>query len=863
MNTPWPFVGRDAELRQALAAVAGSRPGGVVLAGPAYVGRTRFLDRVAGTLGTSRPVHRVVAARGSRSLPFAALGALAPSDPGAPAGWHDELRGKLGNDPVLMVDDAQWLDDASAQLVVEATRAGSVTPVLALRSGPRPHDGITALWKDQVLTRIDIGPLDRGACDAIVGHVLASPVAEPARQQLWDLSRGYPLVLREYLLGGVASGALAEEGGLWTVTGELAPPPRYVDVVRGALRSFGPERTEVIRLVVIGEPLEAAILDRLVPAEAVAAVERTGMLDYDSVTRRYRMAVPGVRMAARRALEEATIRDVSRRLVSAVEGRQLADDDLVRLATWRLDAGDGDHPQLFVRAAERTAVTFEPALTERFARAALPGGGVTARVLLANAAVAQERVAEGERLLAEAVGLATTDEERGQVVDALARLWFFQLGRLRDGVELLERTCRELPLGPVRDGLTATRAFLASLEGDVDRAVELSAEVLDLPQVTAPVRAAAAMAAGFACVLRGDLEAAGRHSREGLALPAPAVERQQPLARPLLDLIAIGADTYAGRLGAAARRGRARYLEALEQGSDEVSGLYAAQLASACLHRGEVDEAARLSNEARRLLSGSDALATRDLAGSVGARAHAEAGRVAEAQDFLDEIARRRPYRDLRSHLLEEWAQASIAAARGELEHAAELSRRAAERARARLHLTRAVFVAHQAVRYGYPERVRGLLEELGSAVDGPLAPALAAHARALADRDVPGLERVGDRLAELGAWLWGAEALGQGARTAAAAGDPRRARLLRARAGTLLERCPGARTPATQGLDAPPLTRREHEIALLAAGGATSREVAERLQVSVRTVDNHLASVYRKLGVRGRDRLPAALGLR
>jgi DNA-binding CsgD family transcriptional regulator len=55
-------------------------------------------------------------------------------------------------------------------------------------------------------------------------------------------------------------------------------------------------------------------------------------------------------------------------------------------------------------------------------------------------------------------------------------------------------------------------------------------------------------------------------------------------------------------------------------------------------------------------------------------------------------------------------------------------------------------------------------------------------------------------------------------------------------------------------------LTPREHEIALLAAGGASSREIAGRLVLSVRTVDNHLQNAYRKLGVTRRQDLSGAL---
>jgi DNA-binding CsgD family transcriptional regulator len=52
------------------------------------------------------------------------------------------------------------------------------------------------------------------------------------------------------------------------------------------------------------------------------------------------------------------------------------------------------------------------------------------------------------------------------------------------------------------------------------------------------------------------------------------------------------------------------------------------------------------------------------------------------------------------------------------------------------------------------------------------------------------------------------------------------------------------------------PLTNREREIAQLAADGLPSRVIAERLYVSVRTVDNHLGRIYTKLGVAGRSEL-------
>ena len=55
-------------------------------------------------------------------------------------------------------------------------------------------------------------------------------------------------------------------------------------------------------------------------------------------------------------------------------------------------------------------------------------------------------------------------------------------------------------------------------------------------------------------------------------------------------------------------------------------------------------------------------------------------------------------------------------------------------------------------------------------------------------------------------------------------------------------------------------LTAGEERVAGMAAGGSTNEEIAAHLYLARRTVEAHLTSVYRKLGIRGRSQLPAAL---
>ena len=55
-------------------------------------------------------------------------------------------------------------------------------------------------------------------------------------------------------------------------------------------------------------------------------------------------------------------------------------------------------------------------------------------------------------------------------------------------------------------------------------------------------------------------------------------------------------------------------------------------------------------------------------------------------------------------------------------------------------------------------------------------------------------------------------------------------------------------------------LTAPELQIALQVAQGRTNREVAAALFLSAKTIEYHLGSIYRKLGIRRRTELAGAL---
>jgi DNA-binding CsgD family transcriptional regulator len=89
---------------------------------------------------------------------------------------------------------------------------------------------------------------------------------------------------------------------------------------------------------------------------------------------------------------------------------------------------------------------------------------------------------------------------------------------------------------------------------------------------------------------------------------------------------------------------------------------------------------------------------------------------------------------------------------------------------------------------------------------------------------------------------------------------------VIAARGGTASAKAPSfAATPAPTNANGTTLSARELEVLRLAAAGVTSKDIATRLDIAERTIKAHLASAYRKLGVKSRAEavaVAARLGL-
>ena len=86
---------------------------------------------------------------------------------------------------LVVVDDAQHLDELSATLLHQLMIHSQVRLVLTMRDDIEAPAAITALWKDQLVTRLDIEALSREETVELIESVLGGPVErERARKAM-------------------------------------------------------------------------------------------------------------------------------------------------------------------------------------------------------------------------------------------------------------------------------------------------------------------------------------------------------------------------------------------------------------------------------------------------------------------------------------------------------------------------------------------------------------------------------------------------------------------------------------------------------------------------------------------------------
>ncbi|WP_329047944.1 AAA family ATPase [Amycolatopsis sp. NBC_01488] len=844
MANDWPLVGREQELAFARRALADPEVCGLLLTGRAGAGKTRLAKVLLAELaaGGAR-THWVRAMSSASTIPF---GAFAHLLPGTADGTGDRAhrlnqvaghltRGAEGRRLVLCVDDAHLLDDLSATLVHQLAATASAFVLVIAPHGVSVPDPVFAMWKDRVAERLDIRELTRPQTTELITAALGGRLDDGAEHRLWSLALGNPLFLRELVQGGLDSGSLSAEDGVWRWSGALAATPRLVELIETRTDRVDADERRLLELLAFGEPLGVEPLVRLGAERVLASTERAGLVVSERTGRRLnvRLAHPLYADVIRRRTSPLRQRDTYRMLAQTLDltGARRAEDK-PRLVRWRLAAGLPTDPQL-VRAAAETLLRKDfPQAEQLAAEAARMGGGFGAKFLLAQVRIAGGRHADADSLLVELAGETVSDAQHARVAATRARNLAFGLNRCDEASAVLDTAETAVSGASAADELATAQAALLAAAGASREAVDLLGPVLDRNRRGDALRLAALVVAAGALASSGRTDACLGVVDEGLEIAGRIPDAFAPGARVRLEHARIVALCRAGRLEEAEDRAGDGYRDAVrDRWGPAVAGA-AASLGTVALAYGNVRGAIRWLREALAADAHDQPHEFRPAVAAALVRATAMSGRVTEP--------------------VGEWDGAWVAAARGELSRAVELATSAASVASADGRLAVAAEIRHDLVRFGASPG------EIPAA--GGMAALYSAHACAVSDASA--LDEVASSFAEVGARLLAAEASAQAARVYRAEGKNGSAAMSAQRARAWLASCEDAATPALSSLDTPlDLTVRELEIARLVATGLTSRAVADRLVVSVRTVDNVLHGVYAKLGISGRRELASVVG--
>ena len=903
------LIGRDTE-REAIDRALGSARSGtsatLALVGEAGIGKTALLDHAAERASGMR----VLRARGIESeaqIPFAALlelvrpalglldripepqavaleGALAlrrgPAQErfAVGAATLSLLAAYAEEEPVaVLLDDAHWLDGSSAQALLFAFRrlvADPIAVLIAVRDGdPSLLDGA------------DLPTLRLAGLTSREAATLLRGLTPAAAERLHGATAGNPLALIE----------LAVDGHDLALVPEGAPVLVSARISRAFLRRVGELDERARRALVLVATSDSGDLPMLERAaarlgldlDALAVAEGGGLvtLKPGSVEFRHPLARSAIyadaaadeRRAAHRALAAALPdRDVDRRawhLAAAAVGTD--------------GAASAALEQAGVRSRDRSSYATAAAAFERAARLAADNER-RARLLL-DAAEAGWNAGLAERaseLLEEARGY-TADPATGVAIDHLSGRITIRRGPVMRAYEILTaaatRANRERAVAMLADAAVA--CFAAGKPADMLVAAERAHALLsDDASVRAHFLAETAL--GMARVLGGDAGAGAEALHRAVALAAGSPELADDLQ--LVSWLTLGPiflrKTDVGRSALAQALGSARARAALG-GLPFVLTLLARDQATSdrwAVAEATYEEAIGLARETDQRTDLGFALA--GLAWLQARRGREKATRTLAAQaiQLSGEVGAR---------LYEVWASAAL----GELELGLGDAARAAEHFEDQRRLLRelgitdvdlspAAELVDAYVRLGRvndAELVAAQLMTAAEAKGQPWSLARALRCSGLVADDADHAEQFERALSLHAQTPDGFET----ARTRLAYGQ----RLRRARNRVLAREQLRAAVDTFEHLDAQPwserartelaatgetvrrrdpttvdeLTPQELQIALLLAGGRTTREAAATLFLSPKTVEYHLRHVYQKLDIHSREELALSLAAR
>lgn len=864
MRLSWPLTGRSEEIHQIEDAITAPEMSGMVIRGVPGVGKSRLARAaLSGTPSRGWETRWVVGTSSARGIPLGAFTAWMPTSTtdtvSLVRGLIDSLAAAPpGKTAVLGVDDVHLLDELSVFVVHQIVQRHAAKVVLTAREGSIPP-AVQEIWKVGQFDEIQLRPMSADETATLLTATLGGSVDPHAAQRLWQLTRGNSLYLRNIVEQEVADGRLAPTGGCWRWNGDPIMPPSLIELIESRMGTLPSTVSDVVDVLAVAEPIGLAALQRITDVAAVEEADRRGLVTVETTGSNVdvRVAHPLYGEVRRRRAPATGLR----RLRGMV-AQELAESDdrddirvVVRRATLSLDSDLPPDADLLVRAAYGAIWLADLPLADRLAKAAVrAGAGPEPNFVRAHALSWLSRGAEAEAVLAGIAVDSLTDAERGRLAFLRASNMLWALGDPVRAKQIIDDASHT-----VADGRSYIDAFLTVYWFAMDQpdAASEAAKTLvlkDLPEVVGTELAAllAAVAADA-----GRLTEAVSIAEAGYDIATRSLDA--PHMRANIADAHVSALVLAGRLSDA--------LDVADREREQAANLpgaaqplCAAVAGRAALAAGRLDRANSLLGQATTALSA----AGHDMGWGFRyliprTTALAMHGNIADAITALTAIdGARRPFRalDFERSLARAWVLAS----QGAISESITVLRAAAERASANGRFAAEVVCLQTATQFG-DRSCAPRLRELTALVEGPRVGVATRFADALHDGDGAALESVSGDFERMGDLVAAVDAAAHAAlcyRNRDLRGSALRCS---ARADALAQRCGGVHTPALRQASNPvPLTDREREIVMLIGLGLSNREVADRLTLSVRTVESHIYRAMAKTGTTNRDELAGIL---
>lgn len=847
----------------AIWAPAGS---GMLICGPEGVGKSRIAREALTAAALRGCTTRWTAGTSSaRTVPLGAFAAWAPPEVTDPVAL---LRGVVesltaapssaGAPVVLGVDDIHQLDDLSTFVVHQIVQQEAARLILTVRDDEPIRAAIPEIWKGGQFDRLDLQKLSLAETTALLSVTLRGPMEPVAVQRLWTLTQGNVLYLQHIVEQEVADGRLVLDRGNWRWIGEPVMPPCLVELIESRIGALPTPVRDVVDVLAVGEPIELGAMTRIAGAAAVEEAEDRGLITLETAGSgiEARVAHPLYGQVRRRRASRSRLRRL-RGLVATELAGSCDDADVrvvVRCASLSLDSDLIPDAGLLVKAAHGAIALGDLLMANRLAEGAIrAGAGMAPLFVRAQALSWLGRGEEAETAFAGIPIDQLGGDDQGKLAFLRASNMLWVLADPPRAREFIDAAARTTP-PHARAYLDAFRTvyWFAMDQPEMAMDVSKSLAAVEVPVVGAELAWTSTQIYADAGHVTDAVSAADR----GYAVATRTLDA--PQMRFNIADAEVSALLYAGRIGdaldvaARTRRQAERLPGAAQLLGAAVAGraaLAAGNLGSACALLGQAADGLWASHSIgwgyRYRVSHVTALAMRGLT-------H-EAVTVLSA---LDAVPRRFRVLDYEMSLARAW----VVAAQGAVSEAITVVVAAAHRAGDSGRFAVEVMCLQAAVQFGDLSCDRRLCE-LKSEVEGPRVGLAARLAVALRGGDADELvslstdfERMGDGVAAVDCAAHATLAHRRQGRRGSALASATRAQ-------ALAEQCGGLHTPALRLVSGPlPLTCRESEIAMLVGEGLSNREVAERLTLSVRTVESHVYRAMSKTGTASRAELGALL---